>query len=313
MAKASINFKAVKASSEMHNERLQELDYIEPEFSAMNESWKTHSIAEMDKEIKRYCKATSGRKMQKNATPIREAVVNLNHHHSVDDLRKLSDKLEEQYGMKAFQIHVHRDEGIWENGIFKHNYHAHIVFRWQDMASGKTLRLNKLAMSQIQTLVSEELRMERGEYKENSNVVRLEAVEYKAQQEEKRVKRLQEQNQVLEQKKMKSEQELQDLKKKEEQLLQMKPKEAQKVPLNESSTFLQRILRKKKKPSLNSMKIALIEQLKSLNAKLNILKLRFEMKQELQQIKAKTQEVRKNKGNTNKRVGNPNKNKGFGM
>src|SRR5690554_2106043 len=95
MAKASINFKAVKASSEMHNERLQELDYIEPEFSAMNESWKTHSIAEMDKEIKRYCKATSGRKMQKNATPIREAVVNLNHHHSVDDLRKLSDKLEE--------------------------------------------------------------------------------------------------------------------------------------------------------------------------------------------------------------------------
>lgn len=201
MAKASINFKAVKASSEMHNERLQELDYIEPEFSAMNESWKTHSIAEMDKEIKRYCKATSGRKMQKNATPIREAVVNLNHHHSVDDLRKLSDKLEEQYGMKAFQIHVHRDEGIWENGIFKHNYHAHIVFRWQDMASGKTLRLNKLAMSQIQTLVSEELRMERGEYKENSNVVRLEAVEYKAQQEEKRVKRLQEQNKVLEQKK----------------------------------------------------------------------------------------------------------------
>lgn len=201
MAKASINFKAVKASSEMHNERLQELDYIEPEFSAMNESWKTHSIAEMDKEIKRYCKATSGRKMQKNATPIREAVVNLNHHHSVADLRKLSDKLEEQYGMKAFQIHIHRDEGIWENGIFKHNYHGHIVFRWQDMATGKTLRLNKLAMSQIQTLVSEELRMERGEYKENSNVVRLEAVEYKAQQEEKRVKRLQEQNKVLEQKK----------------------------------------------------------------------------------------------------------------
>lgn len=201
MAKASINFKAVKESSERHNERLQELDYIEPQFTAMNESWKTHSIAEMDKEIKRYCKATSGRKMQKNATPIREAVVNLNHHHSVADLRKLSDKLEEQYGMKAFQIHVHRDEGIWENKDFKHNYHAHIVFRWQDMASGKTLRLNKLDMSQIQDLVSKELGMKRGEYKENSNVVRLEAVEYKAQQEEKRMKRLQEQNNVLEQKK----------------------------------------------------------------------------------------------------------------
>lgn len=201
MAKASINFKPVKESSERHNERLQELDYIEPQFTAMNESWKTHSIAEMEKEIKRYCKATSGRKMQKNATPIREAVVNLHHHHSVADLRKLSDKLEEQYGMKAFQIHVHRDEGIWENGIFKHNYHAHIVFRWQDMTSGKTLRLNKLDMSQIQTLVSQELGMERGEYKENSNVVRLEAVEYKAQQEERRVKRLQEQNKVLEQKK----------------------------------------------------------------------------------------------------------------
>jgi|SRR5690554_5527 len=201
MAKASINFKAVKESSERHNDRLQELDYIEPQFTAMNETWKSHSIADMEKEIKRYCKATSGRKMQKNATPIREAVVNLNHHHSVADLRKLSDKLEEKYGMKAFQIHVHRDEGIWENNDFKHNYHAHIVFRWQDMASGKTLRLNKLDMSQIQTLVSQELGMERGEYKENSNVVRLEAVEYKAQQEEKRLKTLQEQNQVLEQKK----------------------------------------------------------------------------------------------------------------
>lgn len=203
MAKASINFKPVKALSEAHNERLQKLDYIEPEFSDMNETSKSHSIAEMEKEIKRYCKATSGRKLQKNAEPIREAVVNLNHYHSADDLHKLNKKLEEKFGMKAFQTHIHRDEGIWEGQEFKHNYHAHILFRWQDMATGKTLRLNKKDLSQIQTLVANELGMERGEFKENSNRERLEAVEYKVQQESFKANILEEKNQILEQKKNK--------------------------------------------------------------------------------------------------------------
>lgn len=201
MAKASINFKPIKALSEQHNERTQKLDYVESEFSVNNENWKSHSIQEMEREIKRYCKEKSGRKLQKNATPIREAVVNLNEHHSMDDLKKLAGRLQEEKGMKCFQIHIHRDEGRWENDEFKFNYHAHMVFRWQDMESGKTLRLNKADLSQIQTLVAEDLGMERGDFKENSNRERLEAVEYKVQQESIKQKKLQEQNDSLEQKK----------------------------------------------------------------------------------------------------------------
>lgn len=201
MAKASINFKPIKAQSEQHNDRTQNLDYVESEFSVNNENWKSHSIQDMEREIKKYCKEKSGRKLQKNATPIREAVVNLNQHHSMDDLKKLAGRLQEEKGMKCFQIHIHRDEGRWENDEFKFNYHAHMVFRWQDMETGKTLRLNKMDMSQIQTLVSDQLGMERGEFKENSNRERLEAVEYKVQQEEKKRVALQEQNKSLEQKK----------------------------------------------------------------------------------------------------------------
>jgi|AntDeeMinimDraft_4_1070355.scaffolds.fasta_scaffold05522_2 hypothetical protein len=200
MAKASINFKPVKASSEMHNERVQELDYVESAFSSNNENWKSHSIQEMEREVKRYCKETSGRKLQKNAEPIREAVVNLNQHHSMGDLKKLANNLEEK-GMKCFQIHIHRDEGRWVNDEFKFNYHAHMVFRWQDMETGKTLRLNKADLSQIQTLVADTLGMERGDFKENSNRERLEAVEYKVQQESFKANILEKQNNVLEQKK----------------------------------------------------------------------------------------------------------------
>lgn len=201
MAKASINFKPVKALSEQHNDRTQKLDYVESEFSVNNENWKSHSIQEMEREIKKYCKEKSGRKLQKNATPIREAVVNLNEHHSMDDLKKLAGRLQEEKGMKCFQIHIHRDEGRWENDEFKFNYHAHMVFRWQDMETGKTLRLNKADLSQTQTLVAETLGMERGDFKENSNRERLEAVEYKVQQETIKQKTLQEQNDSLEQKK----------------------------------------------------------------------------------------------------------------
>lgn len=185
MAKASINFKPIKEQSEQHNYRTQNLDYVEKEFSSMNENWQSHSVAEMEREIKRYCKEKSGRKLQKNSTPIREAVVNINQYHLMDDLKKLADRLEKEKGMKCFQIHIHRDEGRWENDQFIFNYHAHMLFRWQDMETGKTLRLNKADMSQIQTLVAEEMKMERGELKENSNRERLEAVEYKVKERKK--------------------------------------------------------------------------------------------------------------------------------
>jgi DNA-binding ferritin-like protein (Dps family) len=198
MSKSSINFKAVKSNSERHNFRQGPLDYVYEDLSENNLSWSVSSIQDKQKTIEESCQILSGRKLQKNATPIREAVVNLQPHHNMDDLKRLANELEKKFEIKCFQIHIHRDEGISKDEI---NHHAHMVFDWQDKRKGSTLRLNKLAMSQIQTLVANTLEMERGELKVNSNRERLEPIEYKRQQEEIRHQQLQEQNEILEQKK----------------------------------------------------------------------------------------------------------------
>lgn len=199
MAKASINFKPIKANSEHHNERQGEnLKYVHSELTPNNESWKGDEIHSKLSKIQKYCKQISGRKLQKNAIPIREAVVNLNADHTMMDLKILADELESKFGIECFQIHIHRDEGVSSDQL---NYHAHMVFSWQDLTTGKTLKLHRHHMSQIQDVVATALGMERGELKTNSNRERLEAIEYKRQQEEVKLKTLQEQTDSLEQKK----------------------------------------------------------------------------------------------------------------
>jgi hypothetical protein len=198
MSKSSINFKAVKPNSEHHNFRQGPLDYVFEDLSGRNDSWSTSSIQDKQKMIEESCQILSGRKLQKNATPIREAVVNLQPHHDMADLKRLATELENKFGIRCFQIHIHRDEGQSKEDI---NHHAHMVFDWQDKRKGSMLRLNKVEMSQIQTLVADTLGMERGELKTNSNRERLEPIEYKRQQEEIKLQQLQQQNADLEQKK----------------------------------------------------------------------------------------------------------------
>lgn len=198
MSKSSINFKPVKSNSEHHNFRQGPLDYVMEDLSENNRSWSIDSINDRTEEIKKHCKEVSGRKLQKNANPIKEAVVNLQPHHTIDDLKSLATELEKRFGIQCFQIHIHRDEGQSRDDI---NHHAHMVFDWQDKSKGTVFNLNQLKMSQIQTLVANTLGMERGELKTNSNRERLEPIEYKRQQEELKLQMLQEQNNVLEQKK----------------------------------------------------------------------------------------------------------------
>lgn len=318
MAKSSIHFSIAKSNSEAHNTRTTKLDYILPELEGNFESWSQSSIDEKRKEVARHCRNTSGRKLQKNAEPVREAVVNLQPHHTMDDLKRLAEAIRSRFKVDCFQIHIHRDEGHYDvvDGAPRINHHAHMLFDWQDKEKGTMLKINAKDLSQIQTLVAETLNMERGELRVNSNRERLEAVEYKTEKAKELVqlykndakealtdyqeiaedkKKLQQELKALEQKKKTSEQELQDLKQKELQLT--KTKEAQKQPLNESSTFLQRILRKKSKPSLNSMKTALMERLRSLNLRLNALRMQLEMVKDIQLLKAKTISTEKNRGN----------------
>lgn len=191
-SKSSINFKAVDKNSELHNYRKVPLDYLKKEVLGNFENWSKMTISEMEKESKQYCKAQSGRKLQKNAQIIREGVVNLKSTTTMDDLRKMASMLKNEFGFDIFQIHIHRDEGHYDKDTNELivNHHAHVVARWQDMETGKVLRLLKLDLSKLQTRVAEILDMERGELKVNSNVQRLEAIEYKVQQEEKRLAEL---------------------------------------------------------------------------------------------------------------------------
>ena len=163
MPKSFIKFKPVKPSSEAHNLRRVKLDYVVMG-KTKNLSIIPKKISEVREEIKEKYYRTTKQKMQKKATPIREAVVLLpddNNAINREILINLTKELRKRYGIKAFQLHIHNDEGSLQEGKIKYNYHAHIVFDWTD-DKGKSIKLNKQDMSDIQTLTADMLSMERG-------------------------------------------------------------------------------------------------------------------------------------------------------
>ncbi len=166
MPKSFIKFKPITGHSEEHNNRKISPKYlVKP--SAENVYSSNCSIAEKRAELEKIVKEKTGRKMQKKATPIKEAVILLpddNFEKNSNALRTLVSELYERYDIKAFQGYIHNDEGHTdENGNTKYNYHAHLVVDWIDHNTGKSLRLTKEDMSDIQTLTAEILSMERGE------------------------------------------------------------------------------------------------------------------------------------------------------
>lgn len=214
---SSIHVNSAKSTSEQHNNRTQELDYIFPEHSHKNEEWVSESIADRERKIKRLCKQISGRKLQKNAEPIREAVVNLQSHHTMEDLHKLKSDLanmvheegkykgQKKWQFEIIQMYIHHDEGASlknEKGEKiepkmlnpdKVNYHAHLVIDWQNKETGKMLRYARGQMADLQTDVANSLNMKRGKErtadKRTANE-RLGIVEYKAQAQEKELEEI---------------------------------------------------------------------------------------------------------------------------
>ncbi|WP_312993146.1 hypothetical protein [Chryseobacterium flavum] len=181
--KTSINFKAVKTDSEVHNFRRKTFDYIRKELTPKNEYWAEDKISERLQKIERYCKERSGRKLQKNAMPIREAVVVIKEDTTIQDLHRLSKRLEEELKIKVFQIAIHKDEGHFNKEVkeWKPNYHAHLVADWQDLETGKILKHQSFHYSKMQDIAAECLEMERGN---EGSKRRLEAVEFKIQKKE---------------------------------------------------------------------------------------------------------------------------------
>ena len=189
--KTSINFKAAKSDSEIHNFRKKSFDYIRKDLTHKNEYWMEQKIADRIQKIESYCKEKSGRKLQKNAMPIREAVVVIKENTTMQDLHNLSKRLEEELKIRVFQIAIHKDEGHYDKDTteWKPNYHAHLVADWQDLETGKTLKHQSFHYSKMQDLAAECLEMERGI---SGSLARLEAVEFKIKKKEEDLKILEE-------------------------------------------------------------------------------------------------------------------------
>ena len=96
------------------------------------------------------------------------------------DVRKFGEECQRRWGITPLQIFLHKDEGHWLSGQpesgdresfqvgekwFKPNYHAHIVFDWMNHDTGKSRKLNDEDMTEMQSLASDILLMERGQSK----------------------------------------------------------------------------------------------------------------------------------------------------
>lgn len=184
MAQTSIHFQAVKGGSEEHNKRTKKLDYVHHELSSQNDYWESDSQEARLAFVTANAKAKTGRKMQAKATPIREAVVVISQETTMDDLKKLAKRFNDRFGIDVFQIAIHKDEGYrkGKDGL-KLNLHAHLVADWTDHQSGKSLKLNRNDMSEMQTICAEVLGMERGKSSEKQH---LSAIQYKIAAEEQR-------------------------------------------------------------------------------------------------------------------------------
>ncbi len=203
MAKTSIHFEPCNVvKSEIHNSRVQELDYIFPELSKNNESLcYISNLTEREKECKALYEEKVGQKMQAKTVPIREGVVVIDEKTTMADLELLSNEIKHLLGWTPLQIHIHRDEGYMKSPdnkggseFAKLNLHAHLIFDCQDKNTGKMCRNTKKQMSEVQDLCASILGMDRGE---KSTRRHLKSLEYKIAIKEQNFKQMELQNQSL--------------------------------------------------------------------------------------------------------------------
>lgn len=180
--KSSIHVRAVTNGSEKHNNREKKLNYVRIDLSYLNSSFNFQSISNAKREVKEKYEQTTGQKMQAKATPIREGVLLIGEHHTAKDLENLANQIEKRFGIRTIQGYCHKDEGHYDKstGEWKPNYHAHMVFNWTNEKTGKSVRMNREDMAELQTVVAQELGLERGQ---NSSKRHLNSIEYKTQQE----------------------------------------------------------------------------------------------------------------------------------
>ena len=213
MSKTSIHIKPCNiAQSEAHNRRdkdyLKSLNpdqiYIDTFLTPFNKSYVTPeleftSLQEYYEELKAMVKEKTGRAMQekdveytdkngrkrvrKGSSPLREGVAVIEEGTTLEDLKRFTAAVQKRWYIRAIQIHIHRDEGHYEENergrrIRVPNYHAHIVWDWMDHKTGKSYKLSEKDMSEMQDLLADMLKMERGQKKSETGLEHLEREEF---------------------------------------------------------------------------------------------------------------------------------------
>ena len=237
--KASVHVKPCNtAQSERHNRRdaeyIKSLDpkklYVRLDLSKHNASYVAPEMEGVTlqqhlESIRVMVKQKTGRSMQekdveytdkngkvrvrKGCSPIRECVVVVNEDTRLKALLRFTRMVEARWGIKALQVHLHRDEGHYEipgdDSTWKPNYHAHIIWDWMDHTTGKSIKLDADDMSAMQDMVAEALDMERGVKKSETGLDHLERNDFILQKQEKEKKRLEEERRKAQSEKAKAE------------------------------------------------------------------------------------------------------------
>ena len=184
--------------------------YVVSKLSTDNEQWVNPDFGTTElrthyDNIKRMVKEKTGRAMQEKererkgkngkiikvagCSPIREGVSLIRADTTLADVHKFGEECKQRWGITPLQIFLHKDEGHWLSGQpeaedresfqidgkwFKPNYHAHIVFDWMNHDTGKSCKLNDEDMTEMQSLASDILLMERGQSKTETGKEHLE-------------------------------------------------------------------------------------------------------------------------------------------
>ena len=145
------------------------------------------------------------KKMPNNAEPIREGVAVITEATTMEQMKILAEQIEQRWGIKPQAIYAHLDEGHeylvtdkdhqqgkyldFQEGttVFLWNHHAHYVFDWTNHETGQCINLNRHDMSELQDMLANTLKMERGK---KSDKKWRDAHTFKAEQETLRAKEI---------------------------------------------------------------------------------------------------------------------------
>lgn len=261
--KASVHVKPCNiAQSELHNRRdpeyIKKLNpkklYVRLELTKHNASYVAPgmegvSLQQHLESIWVMVKQKTGRAMQEKdvkytgkggkiltrngASPIRECVVVTEKDTKLKDVLRFTKEVEKKWGIKALQVHLHRDEGHYEvpgdEKTWVPNYHAHIIWDWMDWKTGKSIKLNAADMSEMQDMVAEALDMERGQKKSETGLDHLDREQFIKQKLEKEKKQLEEEKRKAQSEKDKTEKKAQEAKEEAKKAVEEKNEAEQKT------------------------------------------------------------------------------------